>query len=332
MRDTAINIASRVLHWVPPRVAAEATRLPGIAPPMRMSRADMRTYLAADREAERLPTVAGGMRELGMRSLTEWYLWPRRIAARPSPYTHPLLRPHRFFPGLRPQMFYDPADFDWVSRLERNFAVIRQELRDVLETRDGFLPWRGIQTGEWYRADGERGSAVGEVPDWNMYYFHKFGERFEENCRRCPQTAALLESIPRFTSTSLACFSVLNPGMHLAPHFGPSNGVLRVHLPLLGVDGCRIRVGDQERTWQEGKAMIFSDAYEHEVWHDGPATRFVLFFDVWHPDWAEAEVESLDRLVYPRDTDFTRAAANMRAQDARTLVGIKWWRGSDDRT
>ena len=73
------------------------------------------------------------------------------------------------------------------------------------------------------------------------------------------------------------------PGTHIGAHCGPSNLRLRVHLGLRVPDGCRIRVGDEVRSWREGECLVFDDSFEHEVWHEGDADRDVLICDMWHP-------------------------------------------------
>lgn len=111
---------------------------------------------------------------------------------------------------------------------------------------------------------------------------------FGENRKLCPKTCALLDSVPR--AYEHAFFSALTPGTHIVPHHGPTNKKLRIHLPLVGVEGSRMRVADAHHEAVEGKALVFDDSFEHEAWHNGPATRFVLIFDVWHPDLSEDEV------------------------------------------
>ena len=77
-------------------------------------------------------------------------------------------------------------------------------------------------------------------------------------------------------------FSILEPGKHLPPHRGPYNGVLRLHLGLIVPEPREqlgIRVDNDVYRWQEGEAVIFDDAYEHEAWNRTPHTRVVLFVD-----------------------------------------------------
>jgi hypothetical protein len=43
-----------------------------------------------------------------------------------------------------------------------------------------------------------------------------------------------------------------------------------------------IRVGDDKRQWEVGKALVFDESFEHEVWNDNPIGsgeyRHVLLF------------------------------------------------------
>ena len=61
----------------------------------------------------------------------------------------------------------------------------------------------------------------------------------------------------------------------MAPHAGPTNHRLRLHLPLLlpGEDGggnggaCRlgITVGGEWRAWEAGRCLVMDDSFEHAV-------------------------------------------------------------------
>ena len=37
------------------------------------------------------------------------------------------------------------------------------------------------------------------------------------------------------------------------------------------------------RRWEVGKALLFDDSFEHEVWNNDTTARYVLHVDVWHP-------------------------------------------------
>jgi aspartate beta-hydroxylase len=88
-------------------------------------------------------------------------------------------------------------------------------------------------------------------------------------------------------------FSALTKNSHIMPHYGPTNKKLRFHLPLMGVSGSRMRVGNETRQQEEGKAYVFDDSFEHEAWHDGEETRLILIVDFWHTDLTAVEIKLL---------------------------------------
>jgi len=167
--------------------------------------------------------------------------------------------------------FFEPENFPWVRALEAHWPDIRTELDAVLQRVDRVPNFQDIQQEQRIITDDDR---------WKVFTFHAYGQRFEHNCRRCPKTTALLESIPGMTT---AFFSILLPHKHVPAHTGPWKGVLRYHLALKTPRDetlCRIRVGQETRSWTLGKSLLFDDTYEHEVWNDSDEIRVVLFVDV----------------------------------------------------
>ena len=65
---------------------------------------------------------------------------------------------------------------------------------------------------------------------WKTFFLMGFGTPSERNIALCPKTWAAVQNIPGLKT---AMFSIFEPGKHLAPHRGPYNGVLRLHL---GID------------------------------------------------------------------------------------------------
>jgi aspartyl/asparaginyl beta-hydroxylase (cupin superfamily) len=90
-------------------------------------------------------------------------------------------------------------------------------------------------------------------------------------------------------------FSALNPHKRITPHTGPMNGIIRAHLGLVVPKGAYIRVGKDERTWEEGKLLVFDDSFEHEVWNHSDYVRIVLFINFWHPCFKADEIPTLER-------------------------------------
>lgn len=181
---------------------------------------------------------------------------------------------------------YDCAAFPWAAEVERQWRVIRDELDRVL-VRKSELP--NVQE---LTADA---AALSRDAGWKIFPLVAYGLRSQPNIDLCPQTWRVVRAIPGLTT---AMFSILEPGKRIPPHRGPYNGVLRLHLGLIVPeprDRLAIRIGPERRHWQEGQALIFDDAYEHEAWNETAGLRVVLFVDFEKPLRFPASV--LNRLL-----------------------------------
>lgn len=70
--------------------------------------------------------------------------------------------------------------------------------------------------------------------------------KFDTNCEKVPKTMELINKhIPNNYHHSF--FSALTTKSHIMKHYGPTNKKLRFHLPLMGVKGSRMRVGNETR-------------------------------------------------------------------------------------
>ena len=148
----------------------------------------------------------------------------------------------------------------------------------------------------------------------------------------CPQTTSILSSLESkgylMTETPFAFtfYSTLHPNGIIKAHTGPCNLRLRIHLPLSvpqssnknehssrknrsddyntmdevkAIIPCGMRIGDEIRTWEEGKVLIFDDCYEHEVWNLTKEERVLLLIDIWHPELEEGEIEAIKEMFSP---------------------------------
>lgn len=319
-------LMSRLVPMLPDSVLKKLTQSSSKG----FSRDDVDAIFSFQREVEQLPTVQRGMRELGMKSLMEWQLDRDRLMKTRSPYTHPMMRPLFFFPGLSARMRYDTAEFDWVPRLEAAHPVIKEELLRVLDQHQAFQPYvpADKQGTERWLVNSDNGVVFGNdrsAPSmWNVMYLYMGGPVIE-NTALCPETIKVLESIPRFNRRSPNVFSALHPGAHIAPHHGPRNGVLRVHLPVLTPERCFLNVGSELFEWQDGKVEIFDDSFSHQAWNLSDRTRIVLHFDIYHPGWTDEEVERLDEIDrYFDDTTIMAIFHEVRDKTKDLLDGKDW--------
>ncbi len=200
-------------------------------------------------------------------------------------------------PQLPAITFYDREMFPWLETLEAATDDIRREARVVLdEDSQNFTPYvshpEGAPIYQW--------AELNHSSRWRTYFHWKDGKRLEDQCRRCPVTAAIGESlpvidIPDFGPTIM--YSVLAPRTTIPPHSSVTNARLVVHLPLIVPEGCRFRVGNDTRPWREGEAWVFDDTINHEAWNDSDAYRVILMIDVWNPFLSGAERELVGELL-----------------------------------
>jgi beta-hydroxylase len=170
---------------------------------------------------------------------------------------------HQYKPG---KGWYNPRDFAPImDLLESAFEDIKQEAITHC-TEASMVPWPE----KFLYKDG-----------WNVLGMYAFQNKLPHPCNMCPKTNAALEKIPGLQT---ALFSSLKPRCHIKPHVGYyqySEKILRVHMGLVVPPGCIIKVNGEERTWDEGKCIIFDDTFRHEVWNPSyTITRIVLMLDI----------------------------------------------------
>lgn len=172
------------------------------------------------------------------------------------------------------QPFLEPAQFAWVRGLEADWAAIRGEMERIMATPERIPNFQDISRDQ---------TNITQDDKWKSYFLYGYGYKMENNCKACPETARSVENIPGMFT---AFFSVLAPGKRIPLHRGPYRGLLRCHLALLVPeprDRCRIEVGGEWATWEEGRCLIFDDTYKHQVENDTDSVRVVLFIDVLRP-------------------------------------------------
>ena len=196
-----------------------------------------------------------------------------------------------FYPGLPHTQFFENADFAWVAALEAAAPAMRKEVEAILSEGSGLAPY---VVGDENRPT--LGSFLLNDPDWSAFYLWENGVLVADNAARCPNTMAALIGIPipHIAGRSpMLLFSVLRPGTHIPAHNGMLNTRLICHIPLIVPPDCRLRVGNETRAVEFGKAMIFDDSIEHEAWNDSDQTRVILLFEIWRPELSEAERRAL---------------------------------------
>jgi beta-hydroxylase len=118
---------------------------------------------------------------------------------------------------------------------------------------------------------------------WKRFYLKWYDEALPSAKALCPQTVALLNSIPTIKG---AMFATLAPGSKLVTHRDPYAGSLRYHLGLVTPKSpghCRIFVDGEPYTWRDGEDLLFDETFLHTAENTTNETRIILFCDVERP-------------------------------------------------
>jgi aspartyl/asparaginyl beta-hydroxylase (cupin superfamily) len=203
-------------------------------------------------------------------------------------------QPYSFYlAGLDARPFHDARQFAFTSVLENNYENIKKELLGVItENKEG-------SEFAHYMGDGlehDKGKMV-RSGEWKVKYLYHNFERNEENCKLFPVTSHILDSLGAQILRGMVCFSAINPGTQILPHYGPSNMRLTCHLGIVGCQDVEIMVGNEKRHYENGKCVVFDDSFKHSVTHRGPDLRVTLMLDLWHPGMHQKEIDVFNHIM-----------------------------------
>lgn len=185
-----------------------------------------------------------------------------------------------FIDDLTAKAWWETSDFPWVKELEKHADVIGRELQSALQADD-----------DWGKS--RRHNSMGD--GWSSFRLQKLGEWNDENVSAFPLTMGVLRDAKIPLATRGCMFAKQAPGSGVVPHSDEWNFVLTLHLGIVIPKGrgCWIRVGDETRSWQQDKALIFDTSFTHSTGNDSDEDRFVLIMDFWHPELTVAECSAL---------------------------------------
>lgn len=221
----------------------------------------------------------------------------RRRAARPkmqtSSYAFQHLRARPFWPA---EMAGDDIH-GLCAKLERCFTAIAKEAKSLLKPLLGSDEEDSASDSAQWESQGE-GLHTGV---WLRCMLWSRGNRRAPNLAALPTLATILDAAPAVMRDPPGCcyLSLMlakcvpgksggsggggsAEGTRVAPHAGPSNHRLRIHLPILlprvsagqGASTAStavpcffpgIVVGGERRRWELGRCLVFDDSFEHSV-------------------------------------------------------------------
>jgi len=178
------------------------------------------------------------------------------------------------FSRVPAKAYLNPEDFPELAPLKAHWQLIRDEALRLAD--DGAIRaatgYNDVGFNSFFRTG------------WKRFYLTWYGKDMPSAQAQCPQTVALLKSIPTIKA---AMFASLPPGARLVSHRDPYAGSLRYHLGLVTPNdpGCNIVVDGQPYHWKDGEAVMFDETYIHHAENTTEHQRIVLFCDVERPLW-----------------------------------------------
>ncbi|CAJ1388510.1 unnamed protein product [Effrenium voratum] len=202
--------------------------------------------------------------------------WAEKCVARQVLWENPWQRPGHFLRGLGASAWHAANCFELCRRLEAAYPQIKAEL---------------LSLGACWGRVGERAAHDGALVaagEWNEVVLLGDSEECFGHRQKCPATSAVLAARPEAAHCAQlgvgeALFSRLKPGTRLRTHCGPTNMRLTCHLGLVIPEGCTITAGQETRTWEEGRCLVFDDSFEHSVENTSDQSRVILLVNFWHP-------------------------------------------------
>ncbi|KTB54476.1 aspartyl beta-hydroxylase [Pseudomonas viridiflava ICMP 13104] len=162
------------------------------------------------------------------------------------------------FSRVPSEPYLDRSKFPELDILKDNWETIRDEAMHLFD--EGYIRAAEKNNDAGFGSFFKKG--------WKRFYLKWYDKALPSAEALCPQTVALVNSIPNVKG---AMFALLPGDSHLNPHRDPFAGSLRYHLGLStpNSDACRIFVDGKEYAWRDK--------------NETTQTRVILFCDIERP-------------------------------------------------
>lgn len=179
--------------------------------------------------------------------------------------------------------YVDPKTQNWTADFELHCNSILTELNAYLEKH---------QLSSYFNT-----SMVNQPNTWKTISLKWWGIEFKKQQKHFPRTAALLKKYPEIVSLS---FNQLSPGGRILPHCGDTNAIYRCHFGLdipAPLPDCGFSVKGEKQSWENGKWLIFMDAFEHEAWNLTEKNRIILVLDTVRQEYTSKKNKVLSVVI-----------------------------------
>jgi len=162
--------------------------------------------------------------------------------------------------------FVEPSNFKWAKDFEDKFEAIKAELYNYLKTNKL----------ESYFST----SMVNKNEVWKTFSLLSWDIQFFKRKSQFPVLMSIVDKYPEIVSVS---FNQLEANGKILPHCGDTNAIYRCHFGIeipAELPTCGFRVRNEEKSWIEGKWLVFMDAYTHEAFNNSYQKRIIMVIDV----------------------------------------------------
>lgn len=176
--------------------------------------------------------------------------------------------------GNEPSFFDDFEEAPEIGVIQTEKEIIAQEVKHLINLRGGKLKAHNL-------------SKMYDDAGWETLSIINWGIFIKENAVLCPQINKLLDDNPSIVSLSV---NILRSGKRIKPHTGDTNAIVRGHLGIdipEGLPRCGFKVNGVEKSWGNGKLLLFCDAYKHEAWNLTEKDRIIVSFDVIRKEYVD---------------------------------------------
>lgn len=175
------------------------------------------------------------------------------------------------------------------TSLVKNYSQIKEEVLNFVSNTDSLHNYPKYEVGgiplyeNYWKAvpfsifEGEFISMYSNPQEKQLLKF------VVENAKKqCPTVNKVISPFEEAGNLSNCFVSRLVPGSIINPHRGWTPDYMRIHLGLICDPECKITVGNETQTWEEGKLLAFKDGgpHLHSVKHNGTSERIILSVDV----------------------------------------------------
>lgn len=201
---------------------------------------------------------------------------------------HPLQQQAKYvMPGMTSKPWHDPYEYEDLLPIVRGLEALQPTFKAEIH--------RAIESSKLpnyahYKVNQDT---------WKALYLFRNGAPVAESENLVPATFRFMkETIGDWLCPLLEMhYSILAPGAIIPPHCDFWNFTINLHLAVDIPENCGIRVANIERTWTEGKCLLFDYSYLHDAWNRSQQRRICLLMDLWNPEVTPAEREGLVLLM-----------------------------------